>query len=250
MNAETFDHDEAAEALGAYLLEALPDGERAAVEVHVKSCVVCQEELAQLQLVADALPGAAPPVEPPPELKDRIMAIVRSEAELLQASGAAADRPPEPALPRKPERRTWSPVRGFLLRPAWAGAAAAVLLVVGGLFGFALKGGGDGTPTTTLSASVRGTDGKAVLTYGDGSHGVLQVSDMPPVAAGRVWEVWVKRPGRAPESTDALFTTTRDGSATVAVPKVEGAERVMVTSEREGGSSIPTTPAVVDVQLT
>jgi hypothetical protein len=89
-----------------------------------------------------------------------------------------------------------------------------------------------------------------VISYGDGSHGVLKVSDMPPVAAGRVWEVWVKRPGRAPEPTDALFTTTRDGSATVAVPGVDGAERVLVTSEREGGSRVPTTPAVVDVQLT
>ena len=248
MNAKTFDHDQAAEALGAYLLEALPDDERAAVADHVKTCRSCQEEMAQLQLVADALPGAAPPVEPPPELKDRIMAIVNSEAELLQASGADADRPPEP-LPRKPERKTWSPVRGFLLKPAWAGAAAAVLLAVGGLFGFALHGGND-TATTTASASVQGTGGEAKLIYGDGSHGVLEVSDMPPVAAGRVWEVWVKRPGRAPEPTDALFTTTRDGSATVAVPDVDGAERVMVTSERDGGSRVPTTPAVVDVQLT
>lgn len=245
MSARTFGHSEAAEALGAYLLGALPDDERDGVEAHVATCAVCQEEMGRLQLVADALPGAAPPVAPPPELKDRIMAIVRSEAELLQASGADADRPPRPAAP---ERRRRS-LGGVLLRPGFAAAAACVLLIVGGLFGFVLRGGGDGA-TNTVSAQVAGTGGRAVVSYGDGDHGVLKVSDMPPVAAGRVWEVWVKRPGRAPEPTDALFTTTRDGSATVAVPGVSGAERVLVTSERDGGSRVPTTPAVVDVQLT
>jgi anti-sigma-K factor RskA len=246
VNAKTFDHDQAAEALGAYLLEALPDDERAAVEDHVKTCHRCQDEMAQLQLVADALPGAAPPVEPPPELKDRIMAIVNSEAELLQASGAAADRPP--AVPPRKRQRRWS---GFSLRPGFAAAAAALLLVAGGAIGFALNGGDEGGGAgKTAAAQVQGTGGRAVLTYDDGGHGVLKVSDMPPVAAGRVWEVWVKRPGRAPEPTDALFTTTRDGSATVAVPGVDDAERVMVTSERDGGSRVPTTPAVVDVQLT
>jgi hypothetical protein len=201
--------------------------------------------MSQLQVVADALPGAAPPVEPPPELKDRIMAIVNSEAELLRASGAEADVPPA-APPRRRQRR-WA---GFALRPGFAAAAAMLLLVVGGAVGFALNGGDEGGANKTAAAQVQGTGGKAKLTYGGGDHGVLKVSGMPPVAAGRVWEVWVKRPGRAPEPTDALFTTTRDGSATVAVPGVDGAERVMVTSERDGGSRMPTTPAVVDVQLT
>jgi hypothetical protein len=250
VSVRAWDHAEASEALGAYLLEALADDEREAFEAHVATCVACQEEIAELQVVADALPGAAPPVEPPPELKDRIMSIVHSEAELLQASGAEADRPPREVVADRPERRTWSPVRGFLLRPAWAGAAACVLLLVGGLFGFALSGGDQNAATTTASASVAGTGGRAVVTYGDGDNAVLKVSDMPPATAGRVWEVWVKRPGRDPEPTDALFTTTRDGSATVAVPGVEGAARVMVTSERAGGSPVPTTPPVVDVDLT
>ena len=249
MSAQVFGHREASEALGAYLLEALPDDEREAFEAHLADCPICQEEIAQLQIVADALPGAAPPIEPPPELKDRIMAIVHSEAELLQASGADADRPPRPEPARKRPSRGW--LGGLLTRPAFAAAAACGLLIFGGVLGFVLNGGDDGGGgQTTAVAQVSGTGGRAVVSYGDGSHGVLKVSDMPPVAAGRVWEVWVKRPGRAPEPTDALFTTTRDGSATVAVPDVDGAERVLVTSEREGGSRVPTTPAVVDVQLT
>ena len=36
---------------------------------------------------------ASPLIAPPPELKDRIMAEVEREAELLGAAGAGADRP-------------------------------------------------------------------------------------------------------------------------------------------------------------
>ena len=51
-------------------------------------------------MAADTLPLAAVQVGPPPELRDRIMAVVRSEAELLSAAEARADAPhadPQPA---------------------------------------------------------------------------------------------------------------------------------------------------------
>ena len=43
------------------------------------------------------LPVAVPPVSPPKELKSRVMSVVESEAELLQAAGSEADRPARPA---------------------------------------------------------------------------------------------------------------------------------------------------------
>ena len=53
---------------------------------------------------------------------------------------------------------------------------------------------------------------------------------MPQTAPRRVYEVWVKRSG-APQPTDALFTVTAAGDATVGVPgSVRG---------REGGAWSP-----------
>ena len=86
---------------------------------------------------------------------------------------------------------------------------------------------------------------------GGGDHGVLRVADMPPVAAGRVYQVWVKRPGRAPEPTDALFTTTSDGSATVAIPGGVGRRsRPGHRPSATAAAACRPPPAVVDVQLT
>ena len=66
---------------------------------------------------------------------------------------------------------------------------------------------------------------------------------------GRVYQVWIKRPGRtAPEPTDALFDV-RGGRATVEVPGgVDGVEQVLVTDEPNGGSAAPTRDPVVIAQ--
>ena len=68
---------------GSYVLHALPDDEHERFEAHLATCADCRREVADLQVAADTLPLAAVQVGPPPELRDRIMSIVRSEAELL-----------------------------------------------------------------------------------------------------------------------------------------------------------------------
>ena len=78
---------------GSYVLRALPDDEHERFEAHLASCEACRREVADLQMAADTLPLAAVQVGPPPELRERIMAVVRSEAELLNAAGARADEP-------------------------------------------------------------------------------------------------------------------------------------------------------------
>jgi hypothetical protein len=66
-----------------------------------------------------------------------------------------------------------------------------------------------------------------------------------------VYEVWLLHSGSAsPQPTDALFTVTKAGSATVEVPG-GGAGRVrevLVTSEPLGGSTTPSGPVVLRVK--
>jgi len=82
-----------------------------------------------------------------------------------------------------------------------------------------------------------------------GGHAELTLAGMPQTNLGRVYEVWVERSG-APEPTDALFTVTSRGAATVGVPVgVPGARAVLVTSEPLGGSRVPTTPPMVIARL-
>ena len=115
--------------VGSYVLRALPDDEHERFEAHLATCEECQREVADLQVAADTLPLAAVQVGPPPELRDRIMTIVRSEAELLGAAGARADEPAAtpPAAgrgtlraPRTPQRSPRAGRRTTTRRSAWA----------------------------------------------------------------------------------------------------------------------------------
>ena len=75
---------------------------------------------------------------------------------------------------------------------------------------------------------------------------MLVAKNMPAPPRGRIYQVWLKRPGKDPEPTSVLWSTRGDGSAEVAVPgSLEGVEAVLVTDEPPGGSEVPSKPPVI-----
>jgi anti-sigma-K factor RskA len=231
----TTEHDAMRDAAGAWVLGALDEEETWSFRAHLEVCAACRDEVERLRVAADALPVTAPPVEPPPELKQRLMAIV--EAEARDARKPAAQPRREGAM------RGW--LRGLTARPAFAAAAAALLLLVGGGLGVALSGGGEDSQTVALtvdSTKLRGASAELVRS-GDATQ--VRVRDMPQPPRGRVYQVWIKKPGSAP-APDAVFTVDREGRGAVGViGDVEGAEAVLVTDEPQGGSQVPSRQPVV-----
>jgi anti-sigma-K factor RskA len=243
---------------GAWLLGALSDDERARFEAHLAGCEICRGEVDELQMVADTLPLAAPQVAPPPELKERIMSVVRAEAAQAPAGAAATAEPdveperpavrPESAPPKK-ERRRWWRLPSVALRPIPAAVAAAVLIAIG-VAGGVLLSGNDGSERTVQAQVVTPSapGARASLTTTSHDRATLSVRDFPAPPRGRVYQVWLKRPGRPPDPTTALFTV-RDGDATVEVPgSVAGVDQVLVTAEPHGGSRKPTRAPVIIAQ--
>jgi anti-sigma-K factor RskA len=228
------DHSKWADDVGAYVLGALEPDEAAAFEAHLAGCETCRRDVADLRVAADALPVSVPIVSPPPALKTRIMAVVEQEAELLESAGRGADRP----RAARPRRR----LLDWLTRPAVALACALVLLAGGGLAGALLSGGDD---ARTVVATTEAPDADVRLEIrDDGSR--LVARDMPAPPRGRIYQVWLKRPGRDPEPTSVLWSTRNDGSAEVAVPgSLDGVEAVLVTHEPLGGSDEPSVPPVI-----
>jgi anti-sigma-K factor RskA len=103
------ERDEAAlshDAIGAYILGALPEDERIAFEAHLRECQSCQQELRELGPIAALLPsiyehldlpGIDPlpsTLEPSSEVRERIVA----EAVSIDTVEAGAVNGPEPAL--------------------------------------------------------------------------------------------------------------------------------------------------------
>ena len=230
-------HADWTDSAAAYVLGALPPDELEAFRAHLEGCSECRRTVSELRVAADALPMGVPQLTPPPALKDRIMAVVGSEAELLAAAGTGADRAPAPAARR--ERRAWWARPGLAL-------AALLLLVAGGALAGVLAGGEE---TRTVQAEVTLPRAQARLEV-TGSDAMLVVRDMPAPPAGRIYQVWIKRPGGDPEPTDALWTVNARGDAQVAVPgSLDDVEAVLVTDEPMGGSRAPTRTPVISASL-
>ena len=120
-------HEEIAELLGAYALDAVDDHERDAIDAHLPTCPRCTAEVADHREVAAMMAHSGAPA--PDGLWSR---IVESLEEAPPAMSLAVHAPAPPILPevasldrRRDERRARS--RRWL--PAGAAAAAAVLVL-------------------------------------------------------------------------------------------------------------------------
>ncbi len=248
------------ENAAAYVLGALEEHEARAFALHLESCAVCRDEVAAFRQVADALPMAAPAHRAPPALRDRVLGGVRAEPKRAPTPGsppvqtASADAPPAPALeagltpPRVARRSRYLPrswANALDRRPALAGSLAG-LLVAAAVLAAVLVAGLGGQSSTRVYAS---TVGDARL-YVTGARGELVVARLPQPAAGRIYEVWLARRGRAPAPTSTLFSVTRSGAGDAAVPgDLSGVSAVLVTQEPAGGSLRPTSAPVIVTPL-
>jgi anti-sigma-K factor RskA/putative zinc finger protein len=238
------DHKEYEDNVGAYLLGALSDHESELFERHLETCPSCRRELDELRVASEALPRAVEPVVPPPELKESLMRTVWAEAGERQQEA-------------KPERRWSRPFRGLLeLNPALAAGLAVAILLIGvgigiGVGGLGSSGGGERT-LAALVDHTRAPMGSASLSVpkGEGKGAILTVQGLPDPGVGKVYEVWVQRSG-VMQPAGALFSVGSGGSGTAGIPgKLEDAEAVAVTAERDGGTLKPTQMPVLTVKLT
>ncbi|MBI3400826.1 MAG: anti-sigma factor [Acidobacteria bacterium] len=105
-----------------YVIGALPRADRDAFEAHLPTCAQCQQEVRALSPVGEALAYAAPDVEPPADLRRRVLASV---------GGTSSARAVVTAMPAA---RATSPLWGL------ATAASLLLAVVLGGYAVQLRG--------------------------------------------------------------------------------------------------------------
>jgi anti-sigma-K factor RskA len=232
----------AALALG----EAEMDG---ALRAHVQTCRHCQEQLRSYAQVAHALASEAPQVEPPPGLRERIVATIRQPGPRTE---------PPPVRARRP-RAVWRLVYGL----------AAALLVALLVWNIALQqqldaarrqvaaGRASWQQMTTLlnSADVRSypLEGGAASGHFWASPqqpvGCLVVQGLPGLPEDQVYQVWLAQEAR--HVSGGVFET-REGNGWVLV-KTDGSpaayDSVLVTIEPRGGSAVPSGPPVLNGPL-
>lgn len=223
------EHEARRDELAAYLLGALEPGEAAAIEQHLAGCEECRAELEWLQPAVQVLPESVERVEPPAELRARIMGEIEADG-----VGAAKSSPA-----RRRGRRL-----SFGLRPAAALAALALLVAM--VAGYAIRddNGGGGSEDTTVK--VGEAPGVTVEMVREGDSGTLRLANLRPLPPDKVLQAWVRR-GERIESAKTLFVPNPDGTATAVIDQMNGVSAVMVTAEPRGGSEQPTSEPIVNV---
>ena len=112
-------NDDVHSLIGAYVLDALDDLDRAAFDRHLRDCEVCRLEVDELFEVTARLADGAWSV-PPPALRDNVLAAITNTRQV----------PPEvPARPPVRSRRTLRLVAAAAAVIAAAGAVSAVYQV-------------------------------------------------------------------------------------------------------------------------
>jgi anti-sigma-K factor RskA len=224
--------------VAAYLLGALEPEEAAELEAHIEGCERCRSRLRWLAPAIRSLPESVERVEPPRELRERLMEEVRVDARAAEAAATASDR----ARPRPPGwarrlRLGWRPLAGL------AALALVAVAVAGYEIGSEDSGGG---PTMTVVAGhAPGVTAKMV---GEGDGGTLRLAHVRPLPQGRVLQAWVRRDGEV-EAVPALFVPDRTGHASTTIADMQGVDTVMVTTEPSGGSRAPTSAPLVTMSI-
>ena len=213
--------------LAAYSIGGLEPDEERSVEAHIPGCERCIRELRALAPAVAALGESVEQVGPPAELRESVLSTVREEA------GVARARPGG-------ERR---PLSRLILRPA--AGLAALALVGAGVTGYLIRDEEGDTGTETVPIRSGGMDGTLEVSA---ESAVLEVSGMPQLSKGAVYQVWVGENGSArPVSS---FVPDPEGRATAAVPEpLDSGDRVMVTQEPRPGLTTPSAPPLLTARV-
>ncbi|MDX6604615.1 MAG: hypothetical protein QOF23_1124 [Solirubrobacterales bacterium] len=239
-------HERWSEDLAAYMVGALDHEEAVELERHAEGCERCREQIRWLTPAVQALSDSIEPLEPPRELRSRILAEVRSDA----ARAARASRPRD-GYAAAPRNRLTAWLRGSGSGPIGrrrAVALAAVALIVAAVAGYTIGRGGSGGSTSTTTVAVGHPPGVTAKVIREGDRGTLRLANVRRLPENRVLEAWVRRDGEV-KPVRKLFVPDRGGSASTTIGDMRNVDLVMVTAEPAGGSEAPTSSPIVKVPI-
>jgi anti-sigma-K factor RskA len=240
--------------VGAYVLDAVDDIERAAFERHVAGCETCALEVAELRAATARLADGAWAV-PPPRMREQVLARAAATRQLPPGADRRGRPATSPAVARWRRLAAAAAVVGVLgagaaattytvqeqrLRTEQAAAAAAqeraarIQAVLA-------------APDVTVREGEMTGGGRVRVVVSDSADaGVVVLADAPPPGPDRAYQLWVLE-GPTPISVGLL--PPGQGGATELIEGVRGRDAFAVSLEPAGGSPAPSTTPLVGVPL-
>ncbi|AEV73786.1 hypothetical protein MycrhN_3261 [Mycolicibacterium rhodesiae NBB3] len=222
-----------------YALHAIPEAERAGIERRIADAPpdVAQAFDDEVRAVREtmAVMSAATAVEPPYELRDRVLAEINAPT----------------VVPLARKTRPW--------RATILAAAAALVIGLGALgVGLALRP----APTVstadqvfaapdvrTISGDIPGGGTATVVFSREKNAGVLVMNNVAPPQTGTVYQMWLINDS-GPHSAGTMDAQAVAPSTTAVLPDLDGSSTLAFTIEPPGGSAQPTTEPFAALPLT
>jgi anti-sigma-K factor RskA len=249
-------HEQFADDLTLYALDALAGEERLAIKKHLEECSACRAEVVRLREDFALLALSASGPTPPPRCRERLLDAIRKEPRQMEA---------------RPRSRT-----GWLHTLGWAAAAAAMIAVLwlarqnrqlegqvatleahsaaaqqqlleARELAALLSSGNAEHFTLVANNTAPQPGGKAIYDAASGAL-VFFASNMPAVPSRKAYELWlIPANGGAPIPA-GVFKPDARGAATVIKPPLPtglDAKTFAITIEPEAGSPAPTSQPVL-----
>jgi len=212
------------ELIPAHALRALdPDDERA-VTAHLDSCERCRMRLRDFEGVASAIAYASPSVDPPPELRDRLLTAIGAVVAPPEPAAAAAE-----AVAPRTERWSWWPRFSLVAVPALA-------LVVLALAVWSVSLNNRLSDRTVSAATPIGDVGSAVA-YRSGD--VTLFTHLPAADSEHTYEAWVIRGANATPLPAGVFKGGGNTAFDLSRDAQPG-DTIAITLEPGTGGLVPT----------
>jgi anti-sigma-K factor RskA len=237
---------------GAYALDAVEGRERDRFTRHLDRCRSCATEVRGFREVGTAL-ALAVAVEPPPELRTRVMAAVARAPQEAASEPRPRSRPVKPANPA----RTWVP---------WlSGAVAMACVVLAVVFGLARAHTEQqlsqaraqnqaiaavlAAPDARLIAQRTSVGGAASVVLDAARHKLVVVtSGLPSLRAGKVYQLWLMGPKKI-VSAGLLPPASSGRTPPVLASGITAGDKLGLTVEPAPGSAQPTTTPILALPL-
>ena len=247
---------------GSYVLDALGEPERDSFERHLQHCPLCEDEVRGLRETAARL-GLAKTLDPPPQLRPRVLAAAYRTRQLPPPAGDRIGLDRRRTRARKLFAVSPDPRRRPLV-PRLAGALAAAAVVAGATLGISQsvtrhQPGGAPAASAAISRVVTAPDARTetertsaggtvtVVVSADQQAAVISAAGLRSLPAAQTYQLWVMGPHGGARSAGLLSGTGRAGP--VLASGVEPGDRIGITVEPAGGTSSPTTAPVIAVPV-
>lgn len=208
------EHEELENSIAAWVLGATEPDEASRISSHVAGCASCREVVRRLKQTTDFLAFEAGELDPPAELRQRILA----------ATSTTEAPMPERATPRPLHfaRRGRRPSARISV---YAAAAAVLVALVAGVVAGEFAGHGPPPPAQNQVArftlvghdSMAGASATVIDLKSDGAA-VVTFSGLPALAPGKVYELWLITADKRVDPA-GVFVPDSNGAKMVAVGK-------------------------------